>query len=117
MIYFASKVQHAAKWRALDTKYDICSTWIYQPFKLSSKDEAKQLWVDCLGDIERCDVIIAYREEGEVMKGALIEIGAALALRKPVYLVNYLTYGGSWTCHPLVKHCKTVEEALLCLKD
>jgi nucleoside 2-deoxyribosyltransferase len=87
-IYIASKVKHAEKWRKLRKEgAKIISTWI---------DEAGEgqtysyhvLACNCIEEIKEADALILYCEEGEMLKGALIEVGAALAFGKKVYAVG-----------------------------
>lgn len=78
-IYMASKVKHAPKWLELrDRGAPIISTWIDEWQPNASKDH-QDLWRRCVDEAHRADVLIAYREEGEIFKGAPVEIGAALA--------------------------------------
>ncbi|MEP3667917.1 MAG: hypothetical protein ABJN42_14430 [Roseibium sp.] len=83
-LYMASKaVAHAPKWIAAREDLPVVSTWI---------DEAEEgmeldwpdLWNRCLTEATNAQVLIVYMEPGEVLKGAWIEVGAALAVGVPV---------------------------------
>ena len=87
-IYTASKTKHAAIWRRYrEQGWPIISTWI---------DEAgvgetlcfNDLWKRCIKEASAADVTIVYREGEDVLKGAFIEIGAALASGKLVFFVG-----------------------------
>lgn len=98
-IYTASKIWHNKVWRSLNvsSQYQIISNWIN--FDCGTKEkpggarnlstvEKINLWRKCIEDVQRCDLLIAYAEKGETHRGALVEIGAALSMGKPVYLIG-----------------------------
>jgi nucleoside 2-deoxyribosyltransferase len=87
-IYTASKTKHAALWRQLrDAGAPIISTWIDEAGEGESAD-LHDLWERCISESKACDALIVYREPEDVLKGAWVEIGAALAVGKPVYAVG-----------------------------
>lgn len=94
-IYIASKTKHAPKWRELRDKLKeqygddvrIISTWIDEAGPGETTDK-KDLALRCLQETRLCDVLICYTEEGEYLKGAFIEIGAALAYQNQVIAVG-----------------------------
>jgi nucleoside 2-deoxyribosyltransferase len=118
-IYCASKIWHAEKWLDLRNNYgyDIISSWIEVPCGTKdnpegalkfSPEQQSVLWQDCVLEINRADLLIAYAEEGDDQRGALVEIGGALANSCPVYLIgNCDSYRKSnssdaaFTHHPL----------------
>lgn len=73
------------------------------------------LWHECQADIESSDVVLVYAEEGDVLKGALVEVGIALANRIRVLLVtpekNRLAYG-TWIHMDEVEWLTSMEEAI-----
>ena len=97
-IYTASKIWHNKRWIALRGQgFNIVSRWIN--FDCGTKEnpsgakdlntvEKINLWKMCIEDVQKCDLLIAYAEEGETHRGVLVEIGAALASNKPVYLIG-----------------------------
>jgi len=115
MIYFASKTVHAAKWRELRAAgCPINSTWIDEAEKGQSRD-LTDLWRRCIDESCRASVLIAYREPSEVLKGTLVEIGAALATGGPVMLVGFDDRDApaySFRHHTQVVICKSLEDAL-----
>lgn len=86
-IYIASKTRHADKWRTVATKYPINSTWIYEAEPGQTKD-FDDLWRRCIHEASTADALIIYREGEEVLKGAWVELGAALACGVPVFAVG-----------------------------
>ena len=83
-IYIASKTRHADRWKALRAAGEpIISTWIDEAGPGESSD-LNDLWARCIREASSCEVLIAYREPEDILKGAWIEIGAALAVGIPV---------------------------------
>jgi hypothetical protein len=87
-IYIASKTKHAWLWRDLRAAgAPIISTWIDEAGEGESAD-LHDLWERCISESRGCKTLIVYREPNDVLKGAWVEIGAALANGKPVYAVG-----------------------------
>tara|TARA_Y100000310_G_C20649818_1_gene798757 strand:- start:1361 stop:1828 length:468 start_codon:yes stop_codon:yes gene_type:complete len=98
-IYSASKIWHAEKWLDLrdNYNYDIISSWIEVPcgtkenpqgaLKFTSAEQSI-LWQNCVREINQADLLIAYAEEGDDQRGVLVEIGGALTISCPVYLIG-----------------------------
>lgn len=87
-IYIASKTKHAWLWRDLRAAgAPIISTWIDEAGEGESAD-LHDLWERCISESKGCKTLIAYREPNDVLKGAWVEIGAALANERPVYAVG-----------------------------
>lgn len=87
-IYIASKTRHAHLWRDLRAAgAPIISTWIDEAGEGESAD-LHDLWDRCISESKGCKTLIVYREPEDVLKGAWVEIGAALASGKPVYAVG-----------------------------
>lgn len=87
-IYFASKTGHAPKWRALrDAGVSICSSWIYEAEE-GQTDSYAELSDRSMREIAGAAAVLLYCEPGELLKGALIEVGGALMIGKPVLCVG-----------------------------
>lgn len=111
-IYTASKTKHAAKWRKLRADgVNVISTWIDEAESGQTID-FKDLWRRCVTEAAKCDALLLYVENGEELKGALVEVGAALAMGTPVFLVGQPGASGTWPAHELVHPCETVEQVL-----
>lgn len=107
MIYIASKTVHAPRWRELRAAgLPINSSWIDEAGKGESAS-LSNLWIRCINEARSADCLIAYREPGEVLKGAFVEIGAALGEGKRVFLVGFQEDNFSFKNHPLCTQCLT----------
>ena len=106
-IYFASKIKHAKKWRdfALDNPtVHMVSRWPYlEHFTPDTEEYARNFWEADFLDIKSCDALVVYGEEGDHLRGALVEVGFALAHNKPVYVVDEHDDYGTWQYHDGVK--------------
>lgn len=112
-IYIASKTKHANKWRKLRAKgHNIISTWIDEAGPGMSAD-LKDLAIRCIDEAKSADRLILFAREDDVLKGALVEVGAALASGVPVYVVGYSpSYATALNQHPLWRDCLNLEDAL-----
>lgn len=118
-VYPASKVKHAQKWldlHANDPDFFFHARWLKASKTESNFNDIafERLWGMCQEDVENADVILAYAEKGDVLKGAFVEVGMALA-----YGVKVVEIGceGSWVNHEGVTRFETLEEALDSLRD
>jgi hypothetical protein len=114
-IYIASKAKHAARWRALrDAGVDIRASWIDSPINRDGAEptatEWRRHWQMCLRQAAAADAVLFYAEEGETQCGALIEVGAALAAGKRVYVVS--PYEWTIANHPLCTRFDTLQDAI-----
>lgn len=111
-IYVASKVAHASKWLALRRRgYTIVSSWIDEAGPDESAD-LSDLWVRCVNEASAADLVICYREPNEILKGAFVEVGAALASGKPVRLIGFDDGLVSFVNHPGCSRYPSIEAAL-----
>lgn len=120
-VYIASKTRHAARWRHLrEEGIRVIATWIDLPVVSDAAETFYQnLWLACIGESSSADATIVFAEEGDVLKGALIELGSALAAGKTVIQVGEcasLKAGdgsdASFTCHPNWTFAPTTDDAL-----
>lgn len=98
---------------------DIISSWIWEAGNGETEDFG-ELWTRIRREIITCDALVLYVEPDDFpLKGALIEVGMALALGKPVRIVapgvelQGRTFRplGSWIKHSKVKFFDTVDAA------
>ena len=102
-IYIASKTKHAPKWRALRANgIPIISTWIDEAGEGETSDYA-DLWCRCISESKNAAALILYVEEGDVLKGAYVEMGAAVGAGVPVFAVGPIPM--SFVEAKLVKWC------------
>lgn len=110
-VYMASKaVAHGPRWQALRAAgLPVISTWIDECQPDATLDWP-DLWHRCLSEVARAEVLICYLEPGETLKGAWVEVGAALALGVPVLGVGIEDF--SIARSGKIVLCKTLEEAI-----
>lgn len=110
-IYVASRASNPERpqmWRNLRaTGARIISTWIDESG--SGLSNYTELWVRIVNEIRSCDRLVFYAEPQDLpVKGALVEVGIALALNIPVCVLGKhielerATFRpiGSWVAHP-----------------
>lgn len=115
MIYVASRSELGPMWRQLQNDgHPINSTWIHESGPGETSD-ISDLWMRCIREASEADVLIAYHRPGDVWKGALVEIGAALAHGRPIYVVG--DPPGSWVNHPNVTRAPDVASALEAIEE
>jgi len=118
----ASLPERSAAWRRLRDVdgWKITSTWIDEAGAGQSNDIGS-LWVRIESEIAGSERLILYVEPGDFpLKGALIEVGIAIAHLIPIRVVapgvqiDPVSFRplGSWVCHPLAKFADTMDEAL-----
>lgn len=92
--YTAGKIWHAHKFQELrDTiGLPVKARWIDlnetrdAEFIANQKDE---LWKQCFEDVRDSDFVLIYSEDfNEEQRGALVEVGMAYGMNKPVYAVG-----------------------------
>lgn len=109
-IYIASKSKHGPRWREMRAAgLPITSTWIDESGEGETSDWV-DLWDRCIAEASKAGAFIMYQEPGEVQKGALVELGAALQAGVPVWWVGpeYSTAPR----HRLVRRVETIESAI-----
>jgi hypothetical protein len=121
-VYVASRVKHAAMWKALRAANEcvVVSTWIDEAGEGETSD-LSELWERVLSEVSQADALILYIERDDFpLKGALVEVGAALALGKAVHVVlqdvelepRSMRPVGSWLHHPNVRRFNSVATAI-----
>ena len=116
-IYIASKTRHAPRWLELRAYVDVwwpgeckvISSWIDEagPGETVSFSD---LWIRCVQEASSATALIVYAEPDDVLKGALVEVGAALGNGVRVFVVG-VQPGWSFVNHPLVTKCESIEDA------
>lgn len=117
-IYVASQVRHAPMWQDWRAKHmntiEVTSSWIDMVGKVpATKDNAVWIWTLDHYQIMKSDVIVAYAVDGDVLRGALVEVGIGLALHKQILITgdgNNNSWG-SWQNHPLVETARDLDHA------
>lgn len=84
-IYVASKTKHAELWKYLrKSGFNIISTWIDEA-GISETLDWQDLWSRCIKEASTCDALLVYCEDGDVLKGAWVEVGCAMSNQIPVH--------------------------------
>jgi len=122
-VYIASKAKYRAEWRALRAKgYDIISRWIDTPDEYigttigESDLDYSDLWTAIVQDVYYCNMLIVVIRPGDVLKGALVEVGIALATDAEIWVVGAqedIRANGTWVAHPKINVSKGPIESLL----
>ena len=91
--YTAGKIWWAPRFRQLrdELGFPVNARWIDlepdNPIVMYRKD---RLWQMCLEDVTQSDFLLLYcGDENEEQRGALVEIGMALAAGKPIYAIGH----------------------------
>lgn len=109
--YIASKAPHGHRWKRLRAQgARLTSTWIDECGPGETKDFS-ELYERCIREAAEADVLILYREDGEILKGALIEAGAALLAGVPVHAVGCEDF--NFSMHPLMTNHADLASALI----
>jgi hypothetical protein len=113
-IYIASRTRHAERWRRLRASgVNILSTWIDEA-EPGQSASLRDLAVRCVAEAAAADTTILYAEPGDVLKGALIEAGAALGAGRPVVAVGCSEcWSSALTAHPLWSEAANIRDALI----
>lgn len=123
----ASLPERSEAWRKLRDVdgYLIVSSWIdvvTQPLNDNDTKPLHAIWENITQEVTTAERVIVYAEPDDFpLKGTLVEVGMALAVGTPIYLVlpgvdiEEETFRpiGSWINHPLVKLVSTMDEALM----
>jgi nucleoside 2-deoxyribosyltransferase len=122
-LYVASKTKHADNWCSLrdNGAWPIISTWIDEAGVGETKS-FQELWLRIAEEVRQCTALVLYFcKDDQPLKGALVEVGMALALGKKVYAViediqlddSAVKLLGSWIRHPNVVMCKDMNHVRL----
>lgn len=126
-VYLAGKTWRAPIWRWLagggsKGLFSVNATWPWLPGALPTRLHA-ELWARCVDEASRADFLCVIARPGDVLKGTMIEIGAALANGVPVYQVgvcNSLKSGdgsdASFVSHPLWRVAESPWDAAIAFR-
>lgn len=123
-VYVASRASVPARptmWKLLrDEGAIIVSSWIDEAGEGETIDFS-ELWQRIEGEIRAADRLVLYVEpEDFPLKGALVEVGMALSLGKPIWVVapgvelemRGMRPLGSWAKHPGVQFSECVRQSV-----
>lgn len=113
-IYIASKVKHASRWRELRANgANIISTWIDET-EVGQSQDLNDLWHRCVKEAATADFLVLYREPEENLKGAWVELGAALACGTTVFAIGIGEYTVAHDRR--IRHFDRIEDAFELIK-
>jgi hypothetical protein len=112
-VYTASKVKHAHLWLGLrEQGLQVVATWIDEAGE-GQTTSYQELAERCVQEVKTADLVLLYCEPEELLKGALVEAGAALAFGKPVLCVGDCpSISRVFRSHPLWIALPTMDAAL-----
>lgn len=122
----ASLPERSEAWRKLRDVdgYLIVSSWIdvvTQPLNADDTKPLHAIWENITQEVTTAERVIVYAEPDDFpLKGTLVEVGMALAVGTPIYLVlpgvdieaDTFRPIGSWINHPLVLLVDDMDTAL-----
>lgn len=112
-VYIASRAVHAPKWRGLRERgLPVASTWIDEAGSGETRDWS-DLAARCIREAVGCRALLLYMERGELLKGALMETGAALGAGRPVVFVGPEDHHHTLVRnHPGVVHARDMHDGI-----
>lgn len=116
-IYTSSKMRHGHMWRKIcDARSDVIfhARWL-KHIQIGTPDtptHARKFWLQDQQDVRDADVLIVYAEPEDRLRGALVEVGMALAYGVPVIVVGEHEDYGTWRWHPAIHWADTLHNAL-----
>ena len=120
-IYTASKLRHGHMWRKIcDNRSDVIlhARWL-KHIPIGTPDDpmnAPAFWLQDQQDIRDSDAVLVYAEPTDMLRGALVEVGMALAYGVPVIVVGDHEDYGTWRWHPLVHWAPDIDAAIALAK-
>lgn len=111
-VYFAGRTGRREYFRALASKLWIrtSSRWVLNDACEPTPENSAMFWEIDFQDIRRSDWLICQADEG--LRGALVEVGYALANNIPVILVGDCAEFGTWQHHKSIRKVSNMDEAL-----
>lgn len=114
-VYTATKIKHRDLFRKLReewTEFHFTATWL--DMKLISDFDAVECvkgWAQNEIDVAASAVTLVYAEQGDILRGALVEAGIAIGVGARVISVGDNYNYGTWRYHPKVHNVPTLLHA------
>jgi hypothetical protein len=117
-VYIASKIKYAP--RLCDLRYewkqhgiDLHARWFDQAAheESATPEDFHIFWMVDQHDVETSRALIVYAEPGDELRGALVEVGIAIANGIPVFIAGDCSSFGTWRHHPACVKATTLENA------
>lgn len=121
-VYTASKLSTAPLWREIQKNSKSVffhARWLrHNELKTADTPEnAVRFWIEDEEDVSTADAVLVFANEGEHLRGALVEAGIALANGVPVIVVGKHSDYGTWQYHPGVRRAEHMAHALDMLEE
>jgi hypothetical protein len=115
-VYTASKLSKAPMWRKLINEWpevDFTARWVTKHVGTTPDHPcfAKVFWQHDFADVKLADVVLVYADEGDHLRGALVEAGMAIAFGREVIVVGEHPDYSTWQFHPSVHRVPDLEHA------
>lgn len=116
-VYTASQMHHADRWRALCRRslQILCHARWLKHAALGTPEtaaNAREFWQQDEQDVRDADALMVFAAPGDRLRGALVEVGIALACGVPVIVIGEHPDYGTWQYHPGVTRVADLEAAL-----
>lgn len=122
LVYTASPYKHGRMWKDLRDNHpypEFFAQWIdeWPEDEDSKKLDFYNIWKGNQFNVEDCDALIYYCEEGDQPEGALVEVGIALSNGIPVFVVDTGRKHRTWTYLRGIHHADSVHDAMFWIRD
>ena len=121
-VYTASKLETAATWRELQQLWArdafFHARWLRHTLigTPDSPEHAARFWFEDEEDVKYADALIVYATPEQHLRGALVEVGIAIASKVPVIVVGAHADYGTWQYHDGVIRVDDFDGALAQIK-
>lgn len=115
-VYTASKLGRAPLWKRLQGEWPkvfFHARWL-RHIEIGTPDtpeNAISFWCEDQEDVANADALVVFAGEGEHLRGALVEVGIAIANQVPVVVIGDHPDYGTWQYHPGVARVADFNEA------
>lgn len=118
-IYTASKMRDGDYWESMREHVRPAgivfhARWLEHHKKATpdTPENAKHFWVEDIEDVLVSHAVFVMGHPGTHLRGALVEVGAALAHAIPVLTIGKFPDYGTWQYHPKVVRCDDLDHAI-----
>ena len=122
-VYTASKLAVAPFWKELQAKWakDVFfhARWLrhVEVGTPDTPENAAYFWMEDEQDVETADALIVYARLEDHIRGALVEVGMAIAKNVPVIVIGTHPDYGTWQYHGGVTQAVDFDDALIILRN
>jgi len=115
-VYCAGKLKDAQYWREIFRKsptVHLHARWLAHVERETpdTPDEAQEFWLEDQEDVQAADALLVWADARDHLRGALVEVGMALAYEISVIVIGDHPDYGTWQHHPNVHWVATFTEA------